>query len=124
MTAQPRKRRSPGEGGCWPYQTSAGERFRAAGPVLMADGTAKMARKRGFMTKRDGQNWLADQQSAGRKGEYVEPSRQRLGAYGAEVINGMRIGPQTWRRTRRTGGTTSSPTRSHSCRWRSSAGSG
>jgi hypothetical protein len=61
----------------------------------MADGTAKMVRKRGFMTKKDGQSWLADQQSAGRKGEYVEPSRQRLGAYGTEVIDGMRIGPQT-----------------------------
>ena len=39
--------------------------------------------------------WLADAQSAGRKGEYVEPSRQRFGAYGAEVIDGLRIGPQT-----------------------------
>jgi len=90
-----RKRRSPGEGGCWPYLTSAGERFRAAGPVAMPDGTTKMVYKRGFPTKKDGQAWLADQQSAGRKGEYVEPSRQRLGAFGAEVIDGMRIGPQT-----------------------------
>ncbi len=89
------RRRSPGEGGCWPYQTKAGERFRAAGPVAMPDGTTKMVRKRGFMTKKDGQAWLADQQSAGRKGEYVEPSRQRFGAYCAEVIDGMRIGPQT-----------------------------
>jgi integrase len=89
------KRRSPGEGGCWAYLTKAGERFRAAGPVLMPDGMTKMVGKRGFMTKKDGQAWLADQQSAGRKGEYVEPSRQRLGAYGAEVIDGMRIGPQT-----------------------------
>ena len=90
-----RKRRSPGEGGCWPYQTKAGERFRAAGPVLMPGGTTKMVRKRGFTTKRAGQDWLADQQSAGRKGEYVEPSRQKFGTYGAEVIDGLRIKPQT-----------------------------
>jgi integrase len=89
------RRRSPGEGGCWPYQTKAGERFRAAGPVLMVGGTAKTVRKRGFTTKKAGQDWLADQQSAGRKGEYVEPSKQRFGAYCAEVIDGMRIGPQT-----------------------------
>ena len=61
----------------------------------MPDGTTKMVRKRGFLTKKDGQAWLADQQSAGRKGEYVEPSKQRFGAYGAEVIDGLRIGPQT-----------------------------
>ena len=89
------RRRSPGEGGCWPYQTRAGERFRAAGPVMLADGTAKMVRKRGFLTKKDGQAWLADAQSSGRKGEYLEPSKQRFGAYCAEVIDGMRIGPQT-----------------------------
>ena len=90
-----RKRRSPGEGGCWPYKTKAGERFRAAGPVSMPDGTTKMVYKRGFTTKKAGQAWLDDQQSAGRKGEYVEPSRQRFGGYGAEVIDGMRLKPQT-----------------------------
>jgi integrase len=55
----------------------------------------KMVRKRGFTTKKAGQDWLADQQSLGRKGEYVEPSRQKLGAYGAEVIDGLRVKPQT-----------------------------
>jgi hypothetical protein len=63
----------------------------------MPDGTTKMARKRGFLTKKDGQAWLADQQSAGRKGEYVEPSRQRVGPYGAQVIDGLRVSPQTRR---------------------------
>ena len=61
----------------------------------MPDGTSEMARKRGFMTKKAGQDWLADQQSAGRKGEYIEPSKRRLGDYGAEVIAGMRLKPQT-----------------------------
>lgn len=32
---------------------------------------------------------------AGRKGEYVEPGRQLFGPYGHEVIEGMRIRPQT-----------------------------
>jgi integrase len=89
------KRRSPGQGGCWSYQTTAGERFRAAGPVIMADGTVTTARKRGFLTKKAGQDWLSDQQAAGRKGEYIEPSKAKLGAYGREVIEGLRVGPQT-----------------------------
>jgi integrase len=95
MSARPRKRRSPGEGGCWPYQTKAGELWRAAGPVQLPDGTTQMARKRGFVTKKAGQEWLADQQAAGRKGEYIKPSGEHLGAYGAEVVEGLRISPQT-----------------------------
>lgn len=95
MSAKPRKRRSPGEGGAYPYRTAAGERWRVKGMVGQPDGTLKEVNKRGFATKKAALAWLADAQSAGRKGEYVEPSRQRLGAYGAEVIDGMRIGPQT-----------------------------
>jgi integrase len=56
----------------------------------MADGTTKMVYKRGFITEKDGQSWLADQQSAGRKGEYVEasrhPSRARPSREGWPVI--------------------------------------
>src|SRR5579875_69295 len=89
------RRRSPGEGGCWSYQTAKGERWRAAGPVLLPDGTAKEARKRGFATKSAGLRWLHEQQAAGHKGEYIEPSKQRLGAYGTEVIASLRIKPQT-----------------------------
>lgn len=89
------KRRSPGEGGCWAYQTKAGERFRVKGMVLRADGTMKEVNKRGFPTKKAGLAWLADSQSAGRKGAFLEPSRQTFGAYGAEVIDGLRISRQT-----------------------------
>ena len=95
MAARKTKRRSPGEGGCFAYQTKAGDRWRAAGPVTMPDGTARIARKRGFLTKKAGLEWLADQQAAGRKGEYIQPSKEGTGTYGAEVIDGMRIGPQT-----------------------------
>lgn len=95
MSAKSRKRRSPGEGGCWPYKTKAGERFRVAGPVRMPDGTTGTARKRGFLTKADGLAWLQEQQVDGRKGDYVEPSKQKFGDYGAEVIEGMRLKPQT-----------------------------
>ena len=95
MAPQARKRRSPGEGGAYPYKIAAGERWRVKGMVRLPDGTLKEVNKRGFGTKKEALAWLADAQSAGRKGEYLEPSRQRLGAYGAEVIDGLRIGPQT-----------------------------
>jgi hypothetical protein len=42
----------------------------------MPDGTTEMVQKKGFLTKTAGLAWLADAQSAGRKGEYVEPSKQ------------------------------------------------
>ena len=100
MTA--RKRRSPGEGGAYPYKTAAGlTRYRVKGQVRQADGTLKeVNRRKGpggetWTTKEDALAWLHDQQSAGRKGEYIEPSSQGLGAYGAEVIEGLRIRPQT-----------------------------
>ena len=95
MAPKATKRRSPGEGGAYSYATSAGERWRVKGMVRQTDGTPKEVNKRGFLTKKDALAWLADSQSAGRKGEYIEPSRQRFGAYCAEVIDGMRIGPQT-----------------------------
>jgi integrase len=89
------RRRSPGEGGCYPYKTKVGERFRVKGLVRQPDGTVKEVNKRGFLTKTEGRRWLADAQAAGRKGEYLEPSRQTLGGYGAEVIAGLRLKPQT-----------------------------
>jgi len=95
VSAKARKRRSPGEGGCWSYQTKAGERFRVKGMVRLPGGTLREVNKRGFMTKTAGLEWLADAQSAGRKGEFIEPSKQWFGAYGAEVIEGLRVGPQT-----------------------------
>lgn len=95
------KRRSAGEGGAYPYKTAGGLRYRVKGQVRQADGTLKeINRRKGangetWTTKEDALAWLHDQQSAGRKGEYVEPSSQGLGAYGAEVIDGLRVRPQT-----------------------------
>jgi integrase len=89
------KRRSPGEGGCYSYATKAGERFRVKGNVRRPDGTLKEVNKRGFLTKTAGLEWLSDQQAAGRKGEYIEPSRRQFADYGAEVIDGLRLKPQT-----------------------------
>ena len=88
-------RRSPGEGGAYAYQTKAGERWRAQGPVRMPDGTTKQVCLRGHLTKKAALEALRTAQVSGGKGEYVEPSKQTLGSYGAEVIDGLRLKRQT-----------------------------
>ena len=96
MAPKSTKRRSPGEGGCYSYRTAtAGELWRVKGIVQLPDGTTRELNKRGFPTRKAGLDWLADQQSAGRRGEFVEPSKRLFGEYGAEVIDGLRIAPGT-----------------------------
>jgi integrase len=69
--------------------------------VRQSDGTVKeINRRKGhngetWATKEEALAWLHDQQAEGRKGTYVEPSKQKLGDYGAEVIAGLRLKPQT-----------------------------
>ncbi len=94
MTARAR-RRSPGSGGVYSYRTGAGQRWRVKGTVTLADCTVRQVHKRGFLTSKAAREWLADAQAEGRKGAYVEPSRERLGPYGAQVIAGLRLKPQT-----------------------------
>ncbi len=101
MAPKSTKRRTPGEGGAYQYRTAEGTRWRVKGLVRQPDGTMKeVNRRKGFngevwTTKQAALAWLSDQQAAGRQGSYVEPSRLALGAYGAEVIDGLRIKPQT-----------------------------
>jgi integrase len=95
VSAKPRKRRSPGEGGAYPYMTGAGERWRFKCVVTGQDGIRKPVNRRGFLTKKTALEAMRDALSASSKGEFVEPSRQKLGVYGAEVIDGLRIKPQT-----------------------------
>jgi hypothetical protein len=75
--APPRKakRRCPGEGGVYPYKST---RYFWKAPIRQPDGTTKTDIKGGFLTTEAA---LADMQEAlvaGRKGEYVEPSKQPL----------------------------------------------
>jgi integrase len=101
MAPRSSKRRSPGEGGAYSYKTADGVRYRVKGLVRQPDGSVKeVNRRRGFNgetweTKQAALAWLSDQQAAGRQGAYVEPSKLTLGAYGAEVIDGLRVKPQT-----------------------------
>lgn len=95
MAPRSTKRRSPGEGGSYSYKTAQGTRWRVKGLVRQPDGSMREVNKRGFETKTEALEWLAKAQVDGRQGSYVEPSKQQFGAYGAEVIDGLRIKPQT-----------------------------
>jgi integrase len=101
VTAKGRKRRSPGDGGIYPYETKAGTRYRINAVVTLPDG----ASRRVFLRRGpNGERWTtADEARAAlrtvladsSRGEFIEPSRRALASYGADVIDGLRIGPQT-----------------------------
>jgi integrase len=91
MAPKARKRRSPGEGSVWPYQTMAGERWAIGHPSF---GTRRNASGWG-KTKRTAQQALRDMLTDASRGELVDPSRQPLGAYLDEWGAGLRLAPST-----------------------------
>jgi integrase len=91
MAPKSTKRRSPGEGSVWPYQTKAGERWAIGHPSF---GTRRNASGWG-KTKRTAQQALRDMLTDASRGELVEPSRQPLSAYLDEWAAGLRLAPST-----------------------------
>jgi integrase len=91
MAPKPTKRRSPGEGSVWPYQTKAGERWAIGHPSF---GTRRNAAGWG-KTKRAAQQALRDMLTDASRGELVDPSRQPVGAYLEEWAAGLRLAPST-----------------------------
>ena len=91
MAPKATKRRSPGEGSVWPYQTMAGERWAIGHPSF---GTRRNASGWG-KTKRTAQQALRDMLTDASRGELVDPSRQPTGAYLEEWAAGLRLAPST-----------------------------
>jgi integrase len=91
----PRKRRQAGGGGISEYQTKAGPRFLIKYPVLQEDGSKRVVLKRGFTTRREAAAALRAEIRRAETGEWVHPSKQPLGAYLAEWLDGQRLGPAT-----------------------------
>ena len=91
MAPKSTKRRSPGEGSVWPYQTKAGERWAIGHPSF---GTRRNASGWG-KTKRAAQQALRDMLTDASRGELVDPSRQPVGAYLDEWAAGLRLAPST-----------------------------
>lgn len=91
MAPKARKRRSPGEGSVWPYQTKDGERWAIGHPSF---GTRRNARGWG-KTKRAAQQALRDMLTDASRGELVDPSKQPTGAFLDEWAEGLRLAPST-----------------------------
>jgi hypothetical protein len=102
MAGRERRRRSPGEGSVWPYRTKAGQLRYAIGYVrVMPDGTRKSVTRRTgaagekWTTERDAKRALRAILAAADKGELTDPSKQPLGAYLGEWLDGLRLAPST-----------------------------
>ena len=91
MAPKASKRRSPGEGSVWPYQTMAGERWAIGDPSF---GTRRNASGWG-KTKRTAQQALRDMLTDASRGELVDPSSKPVGAYLDEWAAGLRLAPST-----------------------------
>lgn len=89
------KRRQAGEGGISEYQTKAGPRFLIKYPVLQEDGTKRVVLKRGFTIRREAAVALRTEIRRIETGEWVNPSKQPLGAYLTEWLDGQRLAPGT-----------------------------
>src|SRR3954451_23995819 len=75
--------------------TNAGPRFLIKFTAQREDGTKRVVLKRGFKTRREAAAALRAEIHRSEVGEWVEPSKQRLGAYLAEWIRGQRLSPAT-----------------------------
>jgi integrase len=69
-----RQLNAEGMGSIEPYETSAGRRYR----VRYRKPDRSQTQKRGFRTKRDAERYLATQEVAQMRGEWVDPSRSRV----------------------------------------------
>jgi integrase len=96
------KRRSPGEGGAYPYRTNAGVRWCWKAVLEQPDGTHKpVMRRRGpdgeeFPTRKAALTAMRQAQAEAHKGVFAgAPSRQSVSAHIATWLDGLRLRPST-----------------------------
>jgi integrase len=95
MAPKPTKRRSPHEGGAYPYQTRAGERWAWKTTLTMPDGTRKQKMVRGFTTKKAALASLREALAASESTGFTEPSKQPVGEYLSGWLGSLRLAPST-----------------------------
>ena len=94
MTTKPRRAR--GEGSIIEYDTKAGRRYYIKASVPDEAGTTRQRVKRGFLTQKDAAKALRELIRAGEQaGGYVPPTKQTLGEYLDEWLDGIRVAPST-----------------------------
>lgn len=94
MTGRPRRAR--GEGSIVEYDTKAGRRYYIKATVPDDTGTPRQRVKRGFLTQKEAAKALRDLIRSGEQaGGYVPPTKQTLGEYLDEWLDGIRVAPST-----------------------------
>lgn len=94
MTARPRRAR--GEGSIVEYDTKAGRRYYIKATVPDGTGTPRQRVKRGFLTQKEAARALRELIRSGEQaGGYVPPTKQTLGEYLDEWLDGIRVAPST-----------------------------
>jgi integrase len=91
------KRRAPGEGGVYPYETKTmGTMYYYKCQIPdPATGGMKPDVKRGFKTKTEALKAMREVLAAVDKGTYAEPSKVTFGAYLTDWLDGLRLKPST-----------------------------
>ncbi|WP_326826438.1 tyrosine-type recombinase/integrase [Streptosporangium sp. NBC_01756] len=90
-----RARRKPGEGGAYAYKTTKGTRYYFKCTVTKSDGTKEPIVRRGFPTETAALKAMREALVKSDKQEWIDPSKQPLGAYLDEWANGLRLAPST-----------------------------
>lgn len=94
MTGKPRRAR--GEGSIVEYDTKAGRRYYVKATVPDDTGASRQRVKRGFLTQKEAARALRGLIRAGEQaGGYVPPTKQTLGEYLDEWLDGLRVAPST-----------------------------
>jgi integrase len=90
-----RARRSPGEGGTYPYQTRGGQRWRFVCVVTLPDGSTRRLDRRGYTTRKDALKAMREALAASDRRTWTDPSKQPLAAYLTDWAAGLRLAPST-----------------------------
>ncbi|MER7362657.1 tyrosine-type recombinase/integrase [Nonomuraea wenchangensis] len=102
MSSSTKRRRSPGEGSVFSYKLSKGQvRYGIKFMATLPDGSAKQVLRRRdehnqpWLTQTDAQKALREALGKVDKGEFVQASKQTLGAYLDEWVAGLRLESST-----------------------------
>jgi integrase len=95
MSTTKKRRRSPGEGGVYPYEIKKGTRYYFKCTVTKGDGSKEPIVRRGFETERAALKAMREALVKSDRQEWVDPSKQPLGKYLDEWADGLRLADST-----------------------------
>jgi integrase len=101
------RRRQAGEGGISEYTTKSGPRYLIKYHFTREDGSAAVALKRGYSTRKAAGEALREQFGNVDRGTHVAPNRVTVGEHMTAWLDGLRKNPQQWPVTARTSACTS-----------------